>query len=97
MKKKTKTIEDQGKKQTDALADLKPKEIKPRETKPNEYGDYFCNGLAKIRESYKPVEFNDVTYNFIDLRTSSVSFIKFKGPLHIYKSIHNSDIPVEDV
>ena len=32
--KQTKTIEDQGKKQTDALADLKPKEIKPIETKP---------------------------------------------------------------
>ena len=29
--KQTKTIEDQGKKQIDALADLKPKEIKPRE------------------------------------------------------------------
>ena len=29
-KKQTKTIEDQGKKQIDALADLKPKEIKPR-------------------------------------------------------------------
>ena len=34
--KQTKTIEDQGKKQVDALADLKPKEAKPRETKPNE-------------------------------------------------------------
>ena len=56
--KQTKTIEDQGKKQIDALADLKPKEIKRRETKRNEYGDYFLNGLAKIRESYKPVDFN---------------------------------------
>ena len=42
--KQTKTIEDQGKKQIDALADLKPKEIKPRETKPNKYGDYFIDG-----------------------------------------------------
>ena len=56
--KQTKTIEDQGKKQIDALADLKPKEIKPRETKPNKYGDYFPDGLAKIRESYKPIDFN---------------------------------------
>ena len=44
--KQTKTTEDQGKKQIDALADLKPKEIKPRETKPNESSDYFINGLA---------------------------------------------------
>ena len=35
-KKQTKTIEYQGKKQIDALADLKLKEIKPIETKPNE-------------------------------------------------------------
>ena len=42
------TIQDQGKKQIDALPDLNPKEIKPRETKPNKYGDYFIDGLAKI-------------------------------------------------
>ena len=83
--KQTKTIKDQGKKQIDALADLKPKEIKPRETKPNKYGDYFLDGLAKIRELYKPIDFNDLTYNFKDLRIPSVGFIKFKGPLHILK------------
>ena len=62
--KQTKTIEDQGKKQIDVLADLKPKEIKPRETKPNEYVNYFLNGLAKIRESYEPVDFYYLTYSF---------------------------------
>ena len=59
--KQAKTIEDQEKKQIDALVDLKPKEIKPRETKPNEYGDYFLNGLAKIRKNYEPVDFNYLT------------------------------------
>ena len=91
MKKKTKAIEDQGKKQTDALADLKPKE-----TKPNKYGDYFIDGLAKIRESYKPIDFNDLTYNFKDLKIPPVGFIKFKGPLHIFKSMYNGDTPLED-
>ena len=66
--KRAKTIKDQEEKQIYALVPLKPKEIKPRETKPNEYGDYFLNGLAKIGESYKPVDFYDVTYNFKDLR-----------------------------
>ena len=46
--KQTKTIQDQGQEQVDALVALKSKELKPRETKPNEYGDYFLNGLAKI-------------------------------------------------
>ena len=66
--KQVKTIENQFKKQIDALADLKLKEIKPRETKPNKYGDYFIDGLARIRESYKPIDFNYLTYNFKNLR-----------------------------
>ena len=95
--KQIKTIEDQGKKQTDALADLKTKEIKPKETKPNKYGNYFVDGLAKIRESYKPTDFNDLTYNFKDLRIPPIGFIKFKGPLHIFISIYNGDAPLEDI
>ena len=80
--KQIKTIEDQGKKTIDALADLKPKDIKPRETKPNKYGDYFIDGLAKIQESYKPIDFKYLSYNF-------------NGPLHIFKSIHNGDTTLE--
>ena len=62
--KQIKTIKDHGKKQIDALADLKPRETKPGETKPvekkpNKYGDYFIDGLARIRESYKPNDFNN--------------------------------------
>ena len=63
--KQTKIIEDQGKKQVDALADLKVKEIKPTETKSNEYDEYFLEGLAKIREYYDSIDFNDVTYNIL--------------------------------
>ena len=86
--KQTKTIEDQGKKQIDALADLKPKPRprETRETKPNEYGNYFLDKLARIRESYKPIDFNDLTYNFKDVRIPPAIFIKFKGPLHILKA-----------
>ena len=93
--KQIKTIEDQGKRQIDALADLQLKEIKPRETKPNKYGDYFIDGLAQIRESYKPTDFNNLTYNFKNLKIPPVGLIKFKGPLHIFKSIHNGDTPLE--
>ena len=71
--------------------------MKPRETKPNKYGDYFLNGLAKIRESYKPVDFNHLTYNFKDLKIPSVGFSKFKGPMHNFKSIYKNDKSLEDV
>ena len=42
--KETKTIEDQGQKQVDALKSLeclKPKEIKSKETEPIDYDDYY--------------------------------------------------------
>ena len=95
--KQTKTIEDQGKKEIDALADLKPKEIKPKDTKPNEHGNYFLNWLAKIRESYEPIDFHDVDYTFKDLRIPSVSFSKFKDPMYIFKTIYKGAITLEDV
>ena len=90
--KETKTIKDQGDKQIDALA-----EIKPRETKPNEYSDYFLNGLAKIRKSFEPVDFYNFTYSFKDSKIPSVSFIEFKGQNTIFKSIHDGNIALEYV
>ena len=76
-------MEDQGKKQIDALADLKPKEIKPvktkpRETKPNEYSDYFLNELAIIQRSFEPVNFYDLTYNFKDSSIPPVKLLNLK-------------------
>ena len=76
---------------------LKPKEIKPRETKPNAYSDYFLNELAKIRKSFEPVTFYDLTCNFKDSRIPSVNFIEFKGPNNTFKNIHNGNIALEDV
>ena len=95
--KQTKTIEDQGEKQIDALAYLKPKEIKPRKTKLNEYSDYFLNWLAKIRKSFELVNFDDSTYNFKDSKIPPVSFIEFKGPNAMFKNIYNGNITLENV
>ena len=53
--------------------------------------------MARIRISYDPVDFNDLIYEFKDSSISPVSFIKFKGPLHIFKSIHAGNVPLEDV
>ena len=53
--------------------------------------------MAKIRKSYEPVNFYDLTYNFKDSRLPSIILPKFKGPLHTFKGIHNGDIPLEDV
>ena len=85
------TIKDQREKQADAL-----KALKPKETKPIEYDNYFINGLVEIRDSTKTIDFNNLSYNF-NGGTAPISFIGFKDPLHIFKSINNSDIALEDV
>ena len=97
MKNKQKQLKIKEKKQIDALADLKPKEIKPRETKPNEHSYYFVNEMIKIQESYEPIDFHCLTYNFKDLRIPSISFSKFETPLNIFKRIHNDNVPLEDI
>ena len=94
--KQIKTIEGQRKKQVDALADLKPKETKSIEAKPDEYSVYFLNRLAKIRESSEPIDFNNLIY-FYKGNTAPIKSIDFKGPLHIFKSIHNGDKTLEDI
>ena len=94
--KQTKTIEDQVKKQVDALADLKPKETKPIETKSDEYSDYILNELTKIRESSEPIDFNNLIYHYKG-NTAPINFIDFKGPLHIFKKIYKGDKTLEEI
>ena len=100
--KQIKTIEDQGKKQIEALTNLKLKEIEPKElkemkeTKPNKYSDYFLNKLVKIRESIEPIDFNNLIY-FYKGNSTLIKFIDYKGPMHIFKSIYNGDISLEDI
>ena len=85
------------KRQVEALVALEPKEIKPRETKQMDIVIIFCNGLAKTRESFEPVNFYDLSYNFKDSKIPSVSFIECNGPNNIFKTIHNVNIALEDV
>ena len=98
--KQTKTIEDQGKKQVDAvktLESLKPKEVKSEETTPIEFSSYFINGLAEIRKSTKPIDRDeDLTYTFKG-NTAAIGFNYFKGPMHIFKNIYSGDRTFGDV
>ena len=93
--KQTKTIKDQGEKQADDLKALKAKELKPKERKPIECDNYFINGLAEIGNSTKTIDFDNLNYNFTG-DSAPISFIGFKGPLHIFKSIYDGDIAFEE-
>ena len=94
--KQTKTIEDHGKKQVDALADLKPKETKPVESKSDKYGDYFLNRFAKTGESSEPINSDNLIYYYKG-NTASTNFTDFKGSLGIFKSIYNDYKTLEDI
>ena len=80
--KQSKTIEDQGKKEIDALESLKPKEVKSKETKPIGYDDFYINKIPEIQDLSKQTDFNNLTYIYKG-KSAPVSFISFKGPLHI--------------
>ena len=76
---------------------MKPKEIKPAETNRIRFDIYFLNGLAEIRKSVEPIDFNNLIYRFEDPNLDPISFIGFRGPQHIFKSIHDADMALEDV
>ena len=94
--KQVKTIEDQGKKQIEALENLKLKEIIRDKTKPIEYNSYFLNELAKTRKSIEPVDFNNLIYYYKG-SNEPISFKEYNGMMNIFKSIHSSDKTLEDI
>ena len=57
----------------------------------------FYNGSAEIRKNKEPIDFLNLSYNFKGPKIVPISFIKFKGPNNIFKSIYNGDIALEDV
>ena len=94
--KQVKTIEDQGKKQIEALENLKLKEIIRDKTKPIEYNSYFLNELAKTPKSIEPVDFNNLIYYYKG-SNEPINFKEYNGMMNIFKSIHSSDKTLEDI
>ena len=96
-----KTIEDQGKKQVEAL---KPEDLKPEEQKATEdkfddkismqketYNRLLGKRLNEIKEISKKMDFNYLTYYFKISGVSPINFIKSKGPFSFFKEIRDGD------
>ena len=95
-----KTIENQGKKQIDALKVLEPKAI---ESEPNKHSitkeiyDKLLEGrVDEILEMSKKINYNRLTYDFKG-PTSSINLIKFRGPMHTYDQLKNGEKTLEQV
>ena len=104
--KQTKTIEDQGKKQVDALEALKTKELEAIKDikahyneKLSKYKEIFDElSKERIGEIYnmsKQIDFNNLAYYFKDQNIAPINFIRFKGPMHIYIDIKNSNTSIK--
>ena len=100
--KQIKTIEDQGKKQADALENLKRKAIesgsndnKPIITK-EIYNKILEERMDKILEMSKEIDYSNLVYHFKG-PTHPVNFAIFGGPMYTYNQLKNGDISLQQV
>ena len=100
--KQIKIIEDQGKKQVDALKVLEPKVIESGSNNKPVITQEFYDKILEERmdEVLKMSDKNLILiislYNFKD-RISSINFGKFRDPMYIYGHMKNSDITLQQV
>ena len=99
-----KIIEDQGKKQGDALENLKPiKETKPIEDKSNNQPkatiifNELINKIKKIMSKlYDSVDYNNLKFEYVG-PTKDVSFNEYKNSKELFSAIKNNQVKFSGV
>ena len=101
--KQIKTIEDQGKKQVDALEKLKTKEIKPIEDKPNNqlkaatiFNELISKRKELMNKLYDSVDYNNLKFEYVG-PTKDVSFYEYMDSRELFNAIRNSQIKFSEV
>ena len=102
--KQIKTIEDQGKKQVDALENLKPKEeTKPIEDKSNNqskatiiFNDLINKRKKIMSELHDSVDYNNLKFEYVG-PTKDVSFYEYMDSKELFNKIRNGKIKFDDV
>ena len=102
--KQIKTIEDQGKKQVDALENLKPKEeTKPiKDTSNNQsratiiFNDLINKRKELMSELYDSVDYNNLKFEYVG-PTKDVSFYEYKDSKELFNAIRNNQIKFSEV
>ena len=97
--KQIKTIEDQGKKQVDALESLKPKEeTKPIEDKPNNqsraaiiFNDLINKRKELMNKLYDSVDYNNLKFEYMT-KAKDASFYEYRDSKELFNAIENSQI-----
>ena len=102
--KQIKTIEDQGKKQVDALENLKPKEeTKPIEDKSNNqskatiiFNDLINKRKKIMSELHDSVDYNNLKFEYVG-PTKDVSFYEYKDSKELFNAIKNNQIKCSEL
>ena len=96
--KQIKAIEDQRKKQVDALEKLKHEETKPIKDTPNNhsraiviFNDLINKGKELMSELYNSVDYNNLKFEYVG-RTKDVSFYVYRDSKELFNAIKNSQI-----
>ena len=97
-----KTIEDQGKKQVDALEKLKPEETKPIEGKPNNqsraaiiFNELINKRKDIMKKSYDSVDYGNLNFKYVG-STKDVSFYEYKDSKELFNAIKDNQINFTD-
>ena len=99
--KQIKTIEDQGKKQVDALKVLEPKAIesgsnnKPVITK-EIYDKILEERMDEILKMSREINYSNLVYDFKG-PTPSINFAIFAGPMYTYNQLKNGEKTLQQV
>ena len=100
--KQTKAIKDHGKKQVEALENLKPIERSKAKTdgesleqKEEIYNKLLDKKLDEIQELNKNIDYKYLNYIFTTNASGSINFIRYKGPFSLFKNIRDGDISLE--
>ena len=102
--KQIKTIEDQGKKQVDALENLKPKEeTKPIEDKSNNqskatiiFNDLINKRKKIMSELHDSVDYNNLKFEYVG-PTKDVSFYEYMDSKELFNAIKKNQIKFREV
>ena len=102
--KQIKTIEDQGKKQVDALENLKPKEeTKPIEDKSNNqskatiiFNDLINKRKKIMSELHDSVDYNNLKFEYVG-PTKDVSFYEYMDSKELFNAMKKNQIKFREV
>ena len=94
--KQTKTIEDQGKKQVDPLKAIKSGSNNKSTITKEIYDEILEEIIDEILKMSEKIDFKNLIYDFKGL-TSSISFLKYAGPMHTYAQLKNGEKALQQV